>query len=390
LAKTGNFPTGEVAIVGAFESPRRRAPGSHAFDIHAEVVIGALADAGLELGDVDGFCTAAGFPAEEAWAMCIVELADYLGITPAWFDSTDTGGCAYITHAGHAAMAIAQGHIDVALVSCAALARSTPLDAPDFNSNETGPGQWEVPYGFSTVAGYALTAQRHMHEYGTTREQLAQIAVQVRSNAALNEHAMYRDPITVDDVVNAPPIATPLGRLDCCVVSDSGGAFVLASKRVAEKLARKPIWVLGFGEAIDHGQMSQQRDFTRTSAVESGRRAFETAGMRHDEIDCAQIYDSFTATVLVTLESLGFCGPGEAGPFIEDGNLAPGGALPINTDGGGLSSNHPGRRGAMATIEAVRQLRGESPGRRLDNPKTCLVNGTGGTLSATATMILGV
>lgn len=384
------FPSGQVAIVGAYESPRRKAPGVHAFEIHAEVMQGALADAGLENGDVEGYCTAAGFPAEGATPMNVVELTDYLGLQPKWFDSTDIGGAAYITHAGHAAMAIAAGHIDVALVTNGSCARSSPLHAPDFNTNETGPGQWEVPYGFSTVGGYALAATRHMHQYGTTREQLAKIAVQVRANAGLNKNAMYRDPLTVEDVVNAPVIASPLGRFDCCVVSDSGGAFVLASKRVAEKLSRKPVWILGFGEAISHATMSQMADFTRTSAVDSGRRAFETAGMSHDEIDCAQLYDSFTSTVLVTLESLGFCGWGEAGSFIDDGNLGPDGFLPINTDGGGLSSNHPERRGALATIEAVRQLRGESAGRQLDHPKTCLVNGTGGTLSATATMILGV
>jgi acetyl-CoA C-acetyltransferase len=389
VSKSRTFPTGEVAIVGVCESPRRKAPGVHPFEINAEVTRGALADAGLELGDVDGFCTASGFSSEAATPMNIVELSDYLGLRPVWFDSTDTGGCAFVTHAGHAAMAIASGVIDVALVSHAAAARSSPLPAPDFNTNEAGPGQWELPYGLSTVAGYALTAQRHMHEYGTTPEQLAEIAVQMRANATLNEHALYREAITVGDVVNSPMIASPLHRLDCCVITDSGAAFVLASKPKAEKLSRKPVWLLGFGEAISHSQMSQQRSFTQTSAVESGRRAFESSGLTPDEIDCAQIYDSFTITVLATIESLGFCGPGEGGAFVQDGNIAPDGSLPINTDGGGLSSNHPGRRGALATVEAVRQLRGESTGRQLDSPRTCLVNGTGGTLSATATMILG-
>ena len=385
-----SFPSGEVAIVGVCESPRRKAPGLHPFEIHAEVVAGALADAGLERGDVDGFCTAAGFGPEAGWQMNVIELAEYLGLRPKWFDSTDIGGAAFVSHAGHAARAIADGVIDVAVVSYAACGRSSPLPYPDYSTNASGPGQYEAPYGFSTVASYALAAQRHMHVYGTTPEQLAEIAVQCRANAALNPDAMYRDPITVQDVVSSPPIATPLRRFDCCVVSDSGGAFVLTSRQRAEQLRRKPVHLLGFGEAIGQMQMNQMPDFTRTAAAESGPRALKSAGLTHDEIDCAQLYDSFTITVLLTLESLGFCGPGEGGAFVQDGNLAPTGRLPINTDGGGLSSNHPGRRGALAVIEGVRQLRGDSPGVQLANPKTCLVNGTGGSLSATATLLLGV
>lgn len=376
--------------MGAYESPLRKAPDVHPFEIHAECVLGALADAGLEPGDVDGFCTAAAFPAEAAWQMDVCEVVEYLGLTPSWFDSTDIGGAAFVTHAGHAAVAIASGLIDVAVVSYAAAGRSSPLPFPDYNTNSAGPGQWEVPYGPSTVATYALAAQRHMHEFGTTPEQLAAVAVQCRANAAGNPDARFRDPITVEDVVSSPEISTPLHRLDCCVVTDSGGAFVLASKRRAEQLARKPVYLLGFGEAIGQVQMNQMKRFTETAAVRSGERAFATAGMRREEIDCAQLYDSFTITVLLTLESLGFCGRGESGAFVEAGGIAPGGQLPINTDGGGMSSNHPGRRGAMAVIEGVRQLRGESPGVQLDSPTTCLVNGTGGSLSATATLILGV
>jgi acetyl-CoA acetyltransferase len=200
---------------------------------------------------------------------------------------------------------------------------------------------------------------------------------------------MYRDPLTVEEVVASPEIASPLRRLDCCVVSDSGGAFVLTSRARAERLARRPVYLLGFGEALGQMQMNQMPSFTQTAAVRSGAEALASAGLTHAEIDCAQLYDSFTVTVLLTLESLGFCGPGEGGAFVEDGNLAVDGALPINTDGGGLSSNHPGRRGALAVIEAVRQLRGESPGVTVPDARTCLVNGTGGWLSATATLVLG-
>lgn len=384
------FPSGEVAIVGAYESPLRKAPDVHPYAIHADCVRGALADAGLEHGDIDGFATAASFAPEGGSEMEIVELVEYLGLRPRWFDSTDTGGAAFVTHAGHAAYAIAAGLIDVAVVSYAAAGRSSPIPLPDYNTNAWGPGAWELPYGPSTIATYALAAQRHMHEYGTTPDQLAQIAVQCRANAALNPHARYRDPITVQDVAASAELSSPLRLLDCCVVTDSGGAFVLASRRRAEQLSSKPVYLLGFGEALGQMQMNQMADLTRTAAARSGADALASAGLRADEIDCAQLYDSFTITVLLTLESVGFCGRGAGGAFVQDGNLAPGGLLPINTDGGGLSSNHPGRRGALATIEAVRQLRGASAGVTLESPRTCLVNATGGSLSATATMVLGV
>jgi acetyl-CoA acetyltransferase len=223
-----------------------------------------------------------------------------------------------------------------------------------------------------------------MHDFGTTPEQLARIAVQCRANAAPNPDARFRDPITIDEVLASPMIASPLHRLDCCIVSDSGGAFVMTSKSRAEQLARKPVYLLGFGEALGQLSMSQMWPFTETAAVHSGARAFASAGLRPSDIDVAQIYDSFTITVLLTLESLGFCRKGEGGEYVEAGTLS------YNTDGGGLSSNHPGRRGVFAMIEGVRQLRGTSPGVQLADPKTCLVNGTGGSLSATATMILGV
>ncbi|UOQ56731.1 acetyl-CoA acetyltransferase [Leucobacter allii] len=382
------FPSHRVAIVGAYESERRKAPGVHPYAIQAEAVLGALRDAGLALSDVDGFCTTATFGQEAGWQMSVAEVAEYIGIRPRWFDSTDIGGAASISQAGHAALAIEAGLADVVVVSYGSSGRSSPLPAPDFNTNASGPGQWEVPYGPTTVASYALAATRHMHEYGTTPEQLAAVAVQLRENAARNPHAMYREPITVDDVLSSPMISDPLHRLDCCVVSDSGGAFVMVSAERARDLRTRPVFLDGWGEAIGQVQMNQMPDFTVTSARESGRRALASAGLSTTDIDCAQIYDSFTITVLLTLESLGFCGPGEGGGFIESGAIGPGGSLPINTDGGGLSSNHPGRRGTLAVIEAVRQLRGESPGVTIPGARSCLVNGTGGTLSATATLVL--
>jgi acetyl-CoA acetyltransferase len=228
-----------------------------------------------------------------------------------------------------------------------------------------------------------------MHQYGLKSEQLAEIAVQARRFAHLNPEAMYRDLITVDDVLSSPMISSPLHKLDCCVVSDSGGAIIVTSKERARDTRRGGPSILGFGEAISHGQMNQMRDLTTTVAEHSARRAFQAAGLTPDDICVAQIYDSFTITVALSLEALGFVPKGEVGNFISEGGIAQGGRLPINTDGGGLSSNHAGRRGMFATIEAVRQLRGESPGLQLASPELCLVNGTGGWLSATATLILG-
>lgn len=384
------FPRGKAVVVGAYESPRRVAPGVHPFEIHAEVVAGALADAGLSPADVDGFATTATFPPEAGWQLSAVEVAEYLGLTPAWIDSSDLGGAAFVAHAGHAVAAIEAGLAEVVVVSYAAAGRSAPVPFPDYNIGAWGPGQWEVPYGPTTVGTYALAAQRHMHQYGTTPEQLAEIAVQMRRNAADNPDARYRSPLSVEDVVQSAMISSPLHKLDCCVVTDSGGAFVVTSAERAQDLPGHAIAILGFGEAVGQTSMSQMPDVTFTSAAESGRRAFETARLRHGDIDVAQLYDSFTITVALALESLGFVPRGESGPFVQSGGLAADGALPINTDGGGLSSNHPGRRGALALIEGVRQLRGTSPGVQLPAPKTCLVNATGGSLSANATMILGV
>jgi acetyl-CoA acetyltransferase len=367
----------------------------HPYTIHAEVIAGALADAGLEVSDVDGFATAATFPMEHGWEISVAEVAEYVGLQPSWIDSTDLGGAAYISHLGHAVAAIEAGMCDTAVVSYASAGRSSSLfgtryDGGDYNIGPSGPGQWEIPYGPSTVATYALAATRYQHEFGVRPEQLAGIAVQCRANAHLNPDARYRDLITVDDVMESPMIASPLHKLDCCVVSDSGGAIVVTSMERAHDLVDKPVAVLGFGEAIGQVQMSQMKDFTETSAKYSGRRAFDSAGLAPSDIDVAQVYDSFTITVALTLESLGFVPPGEVGSFVESGGISPDGELPINTDGGGLSSNHPGRRGLLALIEGVRQLRGTSPGVQLADPKTCLVVGTGGSLSVTATAILGV
>lgn len=389
MAHKGHFPSGDFCIVGAHESPRRRAPGIHPFQIHAEVIAEALADAGLTLEDVDGFATAASFPAEAGWQLNAIEVAEYVGIRPTWICNTDNGGAAALVHVANAIAAVQAGLCSVVVVSYASSGRSWPLAAPDFNSGQTGPGQYEVPFGMSTISAHALAAQRYMHDFGLTSEQLAKIAVQMRSNAANNQYAMFRDTLTVDQVLSSAMISTPLHKLDCCVVSDSGGAIVVTSKERARDTRRSGPVVLGYGEALGQIQMNQMTDMTTTAARHSGSRALQTAGVTIEDIRLAQIYDSFTITVALTLDALGFAPRGEVGRFIDDGGIVTGGRLTLNTDGGGLSSNHSGRRGIYALIEAVRQLRGEGPGVQFANPDLCLVHGTGGWLSATATLILG-
>lgn len=384
--------SGKTAVVGAYESPRRKADGVHPFEIQAECVRGALRDAGLELSDVDGFCTAAGDGGEGGAVEDIIELAEYLGIQPTYFDSTDVGGCSYIAHVGHAAAAIAAGIAEVVVVSHAACPRWWPYPFPDINtlSYPIGPGEFEVPYGSPVAGNYAMIARRHMHEYGTTPEQLAQIAVTCRENAGKNPDARFRDPITVDDVLASRPIAEPLHKLDCCVITDSGGAVVLTSAERAKDCGSTPVSILGFGSAVTRIHMNRMDPVTVTPAAISGPRAMQMAGITPADVDVAQLYDAFTITPLLALEDLGFCAKGEGGPFVASGAISANGSLPINTDGGGLSSNHTGKRGMFAMIEGVRQLRGDGPGVQLENPQVSLVHGIGGAFAAAATLVLGV
>lgn len=383
--------SGKVAVVGAYESPMRRSNGVHPFAVQQEVIKGALDDAGLTIDDVDGLCTTTGDLGEGGGAQDIIEIAEYLGIVPTYFDSTEVGGSSYVSMAGHAAAAIATGMADVVVISYGSCMRWWPIEGMwDESVHPAGPGQFDVIHPASILANYALCARRHMHEYGTTPEQLAEVAVTCRANAAHNPNARYRDPLTIDDVLNAPRVADPFGRYDCCVVTDSGGAIVLTNERRARDCRKNPVWLTGFGEAITRIQMSQMHPMTESPAKYSGPRAFSMAGVGTSAIDVAQLYDAFTITPLIMLEDLGFCAKGEGGPFIEAGNIRPEGSIPINTDGGGLSSNHPGKRGMFLMIEAVRQLRGEGPGTQIEGARTALVNGNGGFFSAAATMIMSV
>jgi acetyl-CoA C-acetyltransferase len=378
---------GKAFIAGAYEHPDRKIPGKSVAQVHAEVAVGALADAGLSLADVDGF-----FCSGDAPGFGPISMADYLGLTRLrYVDSTETGGSSYVGHVGHAAAAIAAGKCRVALITLAGLPRSQPPPRP------AGPGGpergFESVFGPTTPAMYALAARRHMHEYGTTSAQLAAIKVAASQHAQHNPNALLRDPVSVEEVLDSPMISDPLHRLDCCVISDGGGALVVVAPEVASGLPRRTVKVLGHGESPK--LQGSRIDLTHTGAVWSGPRAFAEAGVTHADIDYASVYDSFTITVLETIEDLGFCPKGKGGAFVADGALlAPDGALPFNTDGGGLCSNHPVNRGGMTkVIEAVRQLRGEANTPvQVPGCDIALVHGTGGSIGTrmgSATLILG-
>ena len=381
---------GKGYIVGAYEHPTRKAPDKSVAQLHAEAAAGALADAGLSKDDVDGY-----FCAGDAPGMGPVNMADYMNLRLRHLDATDLGGCTYIAHVAHAAAAIAEGKCEVALITLAGRPRSEGHSGTAARPviGNVPDATWEAPFGGVTTNLYAMCAARHMHQYGTTSEQLAWIKVAASHHAQYNEHAMLRDVVTVEEVVGSPMISDPLHRLDCCVVSDGGGALVVTSKERAQSLKRPLVKLLGSGETIK-GQMAGQVDLTYSGARWSGPEAFAMAGIAPADIQYASIYDSFTITVLMQIEDLGFCEKGAGGRFVADGNLISGtGKLPFNTDGGGLCNNHPANRGGITkVIEAVRQLRGEAhPKVQVPNCTLALAHGTGGLLGsrhAAATLIL--
>lgn len=382
------MPKFNAAIAGIYESPRRKAPEIHPFQILQEVITGALEDAGLKLSDVDGLGCAAGDFCEGGAVENVTEVAEYLGIQPTYFDSTDVGGCSPIVQLGHAAAAITAGLAETVVVAYAACPRWYPIVPDTPMSLPVGPGAYEMPFGITNIAAYAIYAARHSHVYGTTREQLATIPVVMRQNAATNPDALYRDPITIDDVASAAPISSPFTKLDCCVVTDSGGAVVLTRSEKAKDLLKPPVDILGYGETVRAIHLNQVTDLTVSPGSTSGKRAFEMAGVTPQDIDVAQFYDAFSITPLISLEDLGFCKKGEGGPFVASGAIHADGSIPINTDGGGLSSNHPGKRGVFALIEGVRQLRGEGPGVQVPDVELSLVHGIGGFFSAASTVIM--
>jgi acetyl-CoA acetyltransferase len=376
-----------VALVGAALSDCGRVDTKSPFELHYQAASRAIADAGLTKADVDGFGS------NGLGLLAPVEVAEYVGLRPTWADGTGVGGSTWEFMVEHATAAIAQGHAEVVVLVYGSTARAD-LKARRRRANLSfgarGPVQFDAPFGHTLIAKYAMTARRHMHEFGTTIQQLAEISVSSRYNASLNPDAFYRHPITIDDVMDAPMIADPLTRLHCCMRSDGGGAVVLTSEERARDLPARPVWVLGTGEAISHTTMSEWEDFTESPAVRSGQLAFERAGVTPEEIDVCQVYDAFTPMVLLSFEALGFCKKGEGGPFVEDGKMRVGGSLPTNTDGGGLSSCHPGMRGIFLLVEAVMQLRGEGGARQVPDARLACVNGTGGWFSSASTVILGV
>ncbi len=380
--------SGQIAIAGVHEYESRWAPDKTSFQIMGECAREALADAGLRLEDVDGLFGAT----MTMGAMGMVQLSEYLNIKPRYLDGTNIGGSSFVSHVAHAGAAIHAGLCDVALIVYGSTAASDAMAIGTGSAGGRDPSAAFVsPYGMTLVSSYAMVAKRHMFEFGTRSEQLADIAVSTRHHASLNPDAKMRQPITREDVLESRMIADPLHLLDCCIISDGGGAVLVTRLERAKDLRQPLVVVQGTGEAVAHREIGAP-DLMTIAARQSGEAAFAMARMSPGEIDFCTIYDSFTITVLTTLENLGFCEPGEGGPFVENGGIGLGGRLPVNPDGGGLSSNHSGMRGIFLVIEAVRQLRGGLGKRQVEGAETALVHGTGGYLGlmhSGATLILG-
>ena len=376
-------PARTAAIVGVAESDEiGLVPHKSALAHHAEAASNALADAGLALSDVDGLLTA---------GYANYDLADYLGIAPRYTDTTTVGGASFVVHVGHAANAIASGLCEVALITHGQAGRSSRAPVP--RDPNLPVAAYEMPYGMIGMPiNYSMAATRYMHRYGEdrARQAMAEIAVSTRKWAQLNPKAYMRDPMTFDDYHNSRWISWPFHILDCCLVTDAGAAVVITSAERARSLPKRPVPILGHAEHHDHAGISMMPDLTVTPARVTGPAALAMASVGYGDIGLAMIYDSFTYTVLATLESLGFCGPGEGPDFVAGQRTAPGGDFPMNTSGGGLSYTHPGMYGIFLIIEAVRQLRGECGDRQVPGLSLSLVNGTGGALSATGTIVLGV
>ncbi len=379
----------DIAIVGVAESDEMgTVPNKSSLQHHAEAAYNALEDAGLSKNDVNGLFTA-GFST--------LATAEYLGIHPGFTDSTYVGGSSFVIHVAHAAAAIRAGYCDVALITHGQAGRSTRARVPG-DANLPG-AQYESPYGIiGAPVNYSLACTRYMHEYGEerTRQGMAEIAVATRKWANLNPKAVMHDtPMSFDDYHNSRWVSWPFHLVDCCLVTDSGAAIIVTTAERAASCRKQPVWVLGGAEGHDHNIISMMPSYTSSIARETGPKALERAGLTHDDLDLTMIYDSFTYTVMVTLESMGFCGPGEAADFVANQRTAPGGEFSLNTSGGGLSYTHPGMYGSFLLVEAVRQLRGECGDRQVhsrrdpsQNPTTAIVNGTGGSLSSTGTVVL--
>jgi acetyl-CoA acetyltransferase len=373
---------GGAAIVGAAESDIGQVgPGFNVIDLMAQGITRALDDCGLGLKDVDGLissCTQS--------RTSPLNLSEYLGISPAYIDGTIIGGSSFMFHIQHAMAALQLGLCNVAVIAYGSTQRS--IGRQNASVREINP--YETPYRpFLPSTAYALAASRHMHEFGTTREQMAEVAVAARQWALENPVAWEKKPLTVEEVLAARMVSYPFTVRDICLVTDGGGAIVLVSPERAKSLKKPPVYVLGQGQHITHANISSMPDLTITGALESGRQAYAMAGLTAKDIDVLELYDAFTINTILFVEDLGFCKKGEGGAFVTGGRIAPGGALPVNTNGGGLSYCHPGMYGLFLLIEAVRQLRGECGERQVTGAETAIAHGNGGVLSSQSTVILG-
>jgi acetyl-CoA acetyltransferase len=376
-----DFPRGRTAIVGAATFGQGKAPGYEASDLAAIASTMALEDAGLSLADVDGlfFC----HPTD---TMGGLSFAQYLGIRPKVTDNNRTGGSAFQTYVEHAAYLLDAGAIDCALIAYG----SNQATATGKLVSTVQPMRYEAPYRpLNPVSSYALAAARYMHQYGATREQLGEVALAARKWAALNPEAFKRDTLTMDDYLASRMVSDPLSVLDCCLVTDGAAAVVMTRSDRARDLKRPPIQVLGAAAETHHREIGWLEDLTVTAAARSGARAYQRAGLTPSDIDVVQVYDAFTINTILFLEDLGFCPKGEGARFVQDGRIAPGGALPVNTNGGGLSCCHPGMYGLFPIVESVRQLRGEAGDRQITDARFAIAHGNGGVLSSQATVILG-
>ena len=378
---------GKIAIVGAATAGCGEANGMSELEILAQAAKAAVEEAGLAMKDVDGLCTANLNSA--MWPLNVVE---YLGIRPKFVEGTNIGGAAFVAHQLPAMLALEAGVCDTVLVCYGSTQRTAAFGRKERGAarNLLDPNPFEGPYHpFNPPSSYALIAARHMHQYGTTRRHLAEVAVAARKWAQLNPEAFSRDPLDIDTVLKARMISDPFTTYDCCLVTDGAAAYVMTRADRARDLRKKPIHILSNATAVWHRSISGMRDLTVTPSRESGERAFAAAGLQPKDIDVVQIYDAFSINTILALEDLGFCKKGEGGAFVENGAIAPGGKLPVNTNGGGLSCVHPNMYGAFATIEAVRQLRGECGARQVKGAKAAVVNGNGGaSASSQSTSVL--
>lgn len=371
---------GSVAVVGAAESDLGQvAPHTSPVDMMAQATMRALDDCGLKLSDIDGI-----FSATSQVRLSPLALAEYLRLKPNYFDGTIIGGSSFMSHVAHAQGAIQAGLCEVALITYGSTQRSVSRAA----ASPREYNYYEAPYKpFLPASAYALAAARHMHEFGTTREQLAEVAVAARKWALMNPVAWEKEPLTVEQVLKSRMVSYPLTVRDCCLVTDGGGAIILTSAARAKTLRKKPVYVLGVGEALGHSTISNMPKLTLTAAAESGPKAFKMAGIKPSDVDMLSLYDAFTITPILFLEDLGFCPKGEGGRFVSGGSIAPGGKLAVNTSGGGLSYCHPGMYGLLVLIEAVRQVRGECGQRQVKDCEISLAHGNGGVLSSQCTVL---